>query len=290
MRPFHTSRPQRSPLIPLPVALLSLLKTSKLVSFVSLSSKTSLTLLPHTFYRDPNRLFAKLLASVPVMGFGLLLAVGLDQAPNTSRLRLVYLNEEEEEEIVRLEIDELLQSQWGLVTPRDNEYVVWLQNIVDNLARAAVDDVRDPIRPYDDEKKKDFVVDVICDASTINAMCAGRNILVYDLMVHYMDYDTDKMAVILSHEIAHSIQRHFVETHGIAALMFMLGDITRGVFWIVTESLGPYVPIHVNEKMMLSFSFYFLHLAMSTKRSTRLSRRLLPWKHRPSTTARSKRR
>jgi predicted Zn-dependent protease len=47
------------------------------------------------------------------------------------------------------------------------------------------------------------------------------------------------MAVIISHEIAHSIQRHFVETHGIASFMLMLGDISRGLLWMVTESLGP---------------------------------------------------
>ncbi|KAI8637096.1 hypothetical protein BD408DRAFT_354362 [Parasitella parasitica] len=55
------------------------------------------------------------------------------------------------------------------------------------------------------------------------------------------------MAVILSHEIAHSLQRHFVEQHGFASLMFMLGDISRGVFWMITESMGPYVNQKINE-------------------------------------------
>ncbi|ORE12618.1 hypothetical protein BCV71DRAFT_147118, partial [Rhizopus microsporus] len=100
-------------------------KTGKLVSVISLSSKTSLTLLPHTF-------------------LGLLFAVGLDQAPNTSRLRLIYLSEEEEEDIVKDEINTLLDAQRGLVAPRDSEAVIWLQTIVDNLAAVAVDDIRDP--------------------------------------------------------------------------------------------------------------------------------------------------
>jgi Zn-dependent protease with chaperone function len=171
---------------------------------------------------------------------------------------------------------------------------MWLQTIVDNLAAAAVDDIRDPVRHYnvDDNARskqivaassntttltptaatavtatagevidvlqegegfrpaipqRDFEINVIWDSTTVNAMCAGSRLIVYNLLMHYMDYDTNRMAVILSHEIAHSIQRHFVEQHGFASLMFMLGDITRGVFWMVTESLGPYVNQKINE-------------------------------------------
>lgn len=184
------------------------------------------------------------------------------------------------------EIKSILEAQSGLVAPKDSEVVMWLQTIVDNLAASAVDDVRDPVRHYGEEKQnqksrqiqvvptmptsgevdvmvstkqdaegefrpsipqRDFYVNVIWDSSTVNAMCAGSSILVYNLLIHYMDYDTTKMAVILSHEIAHSIQRHFVEQHGFASLMFMLGDISRGVFWMVTESLGPYINQKINE-------------------------------------------
>lgn len=199
------------------------------------------------------------------------------QAPNTSRLRLIYLSEEEETEIVEAEIDTLLEAQSGLVAPKDSEVVMWLQTIVDNLAGPAVDDIRDPVRRYADDNnthqksrqiqvvpsnlptsgevdvtvsteeeeeefrltipKRDFEVNVIWDSTTVNAMCAGSRLIVYNLLIHYMDYDTTRMAVILSHEIAHSLQRHFVEQHGFASLMFMLGDITRGVFWMITESM-----------------------------------------------------
>ncbi|KAI7861380.1 hypothetical protein BDF14DRAFT_1701188, partial [Spinellus fusiger] len=103
---------------------LSVIKTGSLVSLVSLSSKTSLTLLPHTFRRDRIRWLAK--------------------APNTSRLRFVYLTEEEEEELVHLEIDQLLELHYGLVAPKNNEYVQWLQTIADNIALVAEDDIRDP--------------------------------------------------------------------------------------------------------------------------------------------------
>ncbi|KAI8076361.1 peptidase family M48-domain-containing protein [Halteromyces radiatus] len=251
---FHSSRPQPSPILPLPAILLGLLKSGKLVSFVSLSSKTSLTLLPHTFRRDKGKLVGKILAGIPLFGLTLLLAVGLDQAPNTSRLRFIYLTEEEEQEEVEKAIKELMTPHMALVASRESQPVLWLQTIVDNLSKVASDDIRDPVRQYNhleiaakDEALKKYEVNLICDGNTLNAMCAGRYIVVYDLMMQAMEYDETKMAVILSHEMAHSVQRHFVETHGFASLLLMLGDITRGVFWMVTESFGPYVNQKINE-------------------------------------------
>ena len=79
VRPFHASNTRPSPLLPLPAVLLSVLKTGKLVSLVSLSSKTSLTLLPHTYRRDRGKLVFTLLASIPLIGVTLLLLVGLDK-------------------------------------------------------------------------------------------------------------------------------------------------------------------------------------------------------------------
>jgi Zn-dependent protease with chaperone function len=145
-------------------------------------------------------------------------------------------------------IKELMDPMAALVAAQDSVAVKWLQTIVDNLAVVAQDDVREPVRCYgNDDPPKPYNVNLICDGNTLNAMCAGRHILVYDLMMQAMDYDETRMAVILSHEMAHSVQRHFVETHGFASLLLMLGDITRGVFWMVTESFGPYVNQKINE-------------------------------------------
>lgn len=84
---FHTSRPMRVPIVPIPAIILGALKTGKLVSLVSLSSKTSLTLLPHTFRRgSKGDLIAKILAGIPLFGFTLLLVVGLDQVTNLLKL------------------------------------------------------------------------------------------------------------------------------------------------------------------------------------------------------------
>lgn len=92
-RPFHTTKPTLVPIIPIPLFILGALKTGKLVSLVSLSSKTSLTLLPHTFRRGGKAdTIAKILAGIPVFGFTLLLVVGLDQVPKQNKkLKLAAL-------------------------------------------------------------------------------------------------------------------------------------------------------------------------------------------------------
>ncbi|OBZ91817.1 Metalloendopeptidase OMA1, mitochondrial [Choanephora cucurbitarum] len=286
---FHTNQAARIPIIPFPAFLLGALKTGKLVSIVSISSKTSLTLLPHTFRRGGRLdLFAKVLAGIPLVGFTLLVAVGLDQAPNTSRLRLMYLTEEEQAKVIEAEIEQLFDEQRHNLVSRDTELVMWLQTIVDNLSLVASDDIRDPVRKYDDNpalksrqiqvvptltqaatdvvvvtKEEaggdyrspvphlDLQVDAIFDSSTLNACCIGSQVVVYDMLLDLMDYDTNRMAVILSHEIAHSIQSHFVEQHAFASLLLMLGDILRGVFWMFTESLGPFINQKINESISL---------------------------------------
>ncbi|KAI9301950.1 hypothetical protein BJ944DRAFT_270682, partial [Cunninghamella echinulata] len=252
IRSFQTSHSNKSPIIPLPAMLLGILKSGKLVSFVSLSSKTSLTLLPHTFRRDNGKLVGKLLVSIPVIGIALLIVVGLDQAPNTSRLRFVYLTEEEEHEELEKAFKEHIAMNEQYRLPSDHPTVHWLQSIVNNIAKVSGEDIRDPVQPYADQQQQQndndqqqqqplYKVTVLADGNTLNASCCGKNIIVYDLLLQLFDYDENKIAVILSHEIAHSVQRHYVETHGLASFLLMLGDISRGVFWAVTESLGPYV-------------------------------------------------
>ncbi|KAI9247210.1 peptidase family M48-domain-containing protein [Phascolomyces articulosus] len=253
VRSFHTTNPRPSPLLPLPAVLLSVLKSGKLVSLVSLSSKTSLTLLPHTYGRDRGKLVFKLLASIPLIGVTLLLLVGLDQAPNTSRLRLIYLTEPEAEEYINLAVDQLLGNQIGLIAPQEDIARLWIEEVVNNIATVAVDDVRDPVRLYDrlDEAKKEFNVILVRDASTENAMCIGPYVIMYDAMLQRIGPNTDRLAVILSHEIAHSLQRHFVEQNGLESLLLMLTDIARAVFWMFTEPLGPYVNQKIDQAVAL---------------------------------------
>ncbi|KAI8071709.1 peptidase family M48-domain-containing protein [Gongronella butleri] len=239
------------PLLPLPAVLAGLVKSGKLVSLVSLSSKTSLTLLPHSLRKGKGATAGKILVGVPLVGLTLLLAVGLDLAPNTQRMRFLYMSDEEEKVEVDKAVDEMLVAQSPFVAADEHPRVVWLKSIVANLAKAAQDDISAPVRKMDDEASlsaaERYVVHLIEDDMTLNAMCAGRHILVYDLMMQVMGYDPNKMAVILSHEMAHSVQRHFAETHGFVSLMLMLGDITRGVLWMVTDAFGPYVNEKIHE-------------------------------------------
>ncbi|KAL0079722.1 peptidase family M48-domain-containing protein [Phycomyces blakesleeanus] len=253
IRSFHASPSNKVPIIPLPAVIGALLKSGKLVSLVSLSSKTSMTLLPHSIGKGRAKWVVSLLAGIPIIGVALLLVVGLDQAPNTDRVRFVYLSEEEEAAQVKKEIGGLLDSISGLTVSKDSEYIEWLDTIMENLAKVAVDDIRDPVRDYSEtlegKTPKKFTVDVIVDGSTLNAMCAGTNVIVYDLMLQLYGFNTDQIAVILSHEMAHSLQRHFVEQNGLVSFLTMLVDITRGALWMVTESFGPYVNQKINDTL-----------------------------------------
>ncbi|RUS21256.1 hypothetical protein BC937DRAFT_93216 [Endogone sp. FLAS-F59071] len=247
-RSFHTTQPTRAPVIPLPYFLI-LLKSGKFLSFISLSFKGALTFLPHSIMKKYSRR-TKILIAIPIVGLTILIIVGLDRAPNTGRWRLAYLSEEEERDKVSSEVNQLLQSQFGLIVPREHELTLWAQRIIDNLSVAAQDDIRNPVRQYtpeDRENARHYELNILCDASTLNAVCYGQTILLYDLMIQFMDYDEHMIAAILAHEISHSIQRHFVEQHGFASLLFILSDIGRGILWPVTEVLGPYVNEKFNE-------------------------------------------
>ena len=151
------------------------------------------------------------------------------------------MTETEADEYIDLAVGQILGAQAGLIAPNDSTVCKWIEEVVDNIATVAVDDVRDPVRLYDklDEAKKDFRVILIQDGSTENAMCIGPYVIMYDAMLERIGPDTDRLAVILSHEIAHSLQRHFVEQNGLESLLLMLTDIARAAFWMFTEPLGP---------------------------------------------------
>lgn len=84
-RSFHSTRPQKVPILPLPAVIMGILKSGKLVTLVSLSSKTSLTLLPHSFFRR-YKFSTMIFASVPFLGVALLLIVGLDKVRKSLKL------------------------------------------------------------------------------------------------------------------------------------------------------------------------------------------------------------
>ncbi|CAO3698128.1 unnamed protein product [Rhizopus stolonifer] len=273
-RSFHVNRPLQIPIVPLPAFLLAL-KTGQFVTHVSALSRLSLTLLSGMKMRKGKipKTISKVIAFVPIFGVLSLFALGLDEAPHTSRVRLVYLDKEEQEVMVKQTMDSILESYPGLVDPEDSSMVQWLQIIVNDLASVAVDDIRDPVRRYWSNKRQDkdlpptdpsndtnimaendreppeksYKVHYVRDGLTVNAVCVGSHFVVYDAMAVFTEFDEEKMAAILGHEMAHSLQDHFVEKYGFLALTSTVGDLTRAVLWPVTGTLGPYFNDKINE-------------------------------------------
>ncbi|KAI9282347.1 peptidase family M48-domain-containing protein [Sporodiniella umbellata] len=272
-RSFHASHRSQVPILPLPAFVLAL-KTGQLVTYVTALSRLSLTLAAGMSKRKGKiaRAVVKLAASIPLFGVASMLVVGLDEAPNTSRIRLAYLNKEEQKEMIDSTFEVLIKTYSENVAPQNSKEVQWLQKIVDRLAAVAVDDVRDPVRHYYgknnepqekngclvvpsndietiarstdvvqvSEKQQKYKVEYISGEDTVNALCIGNNFIVFEPMAHLSEFDEHKMAAILAHEMAHSLQSHFVEKHGLVAFVSTIGDISRAVLWPITFSLGPY--------------------------------------------------
>lgn len=275
-RPFHGSRPSQVPLLSLPTFLIGTLKTTSVIEVISMFSNLSATLLLLRFYKKQSMSHwtNKALACIPLLGLSLFIAVGLDQAPNTSRLRLIYLNEQQEQDLMNTSLNNLLQEKQKMILPRNDKIVVWMQEIVDNLAAAAVDDVRAPVQRYAVDKdqpqvenkegtllivpsddletrmkstenivssapKLKFQVDFVNDNNVMNALCIGSRIFVFNLFYACTEGDTERMATILAHEMAHTLQRHIADKHGAVKLMSMFSDIARCLLWMVTDIFGP---------------------------------------------------
>ncbi|KAG1585360.1 hypothetical protein G6F48_007316 [Rhizopus delemar] len=244
----------------------------------------------------------KALAGIPLLGLSLFIAVGLDQAPNTSRLRLIYLNEQQEQDRMNTSLNNLLQEKQKMILPRNDKIMVWMQEIVDNLAAAAVDDVRAPVQRYAVDKdqpqvenkegallivpsddletrmkstenikssasKLKFQVDFVNDNNVVNALCIGPRIFVFNLFYACTEGDTERMATILAHEMAHTLQRHIADKHGAVKLMSMFSDIARCLLWMVTDIFGP----HVNQDIGI-FTSTFITLESETTYNRQLER------------------
>jgi hypothetical protein len=83
-RSFHASRPSKIPIFSIPPIVLALLKTGKLVNILSISSKVSLTLLPHT-YRSGKMNITAFLVGIPLVGFAGLAVLGMDRVRDTKK-------------------------------------------------------------------------------------------------------------------------------------------------------------------------------------------------------------
>ncbi|RUS33071.1 hypothetical protein BC938DRAFT_473226 [Jimgerdemannia flammicorona] len=239
-RAFHTSNPNRVPLLPISV-FLTFLKTGKVLQLFTASAKVSLTLLPLAKGR-PHLYKRLLLITGGALTF--VLALGVDHAPNTDRWRLIYHNVTEEKEVMDQALNEVIGPMRSLVLLPDHPTTLWIKQVVEDISVAAIDDVRDPIRAFTPEgaaAAKKYNIYVVDDHSTLNAACAGDNILVYCLLLKLFSYDPDMIAFTLAHEISHSIQQHSMESLSFGETLTTAEAAVRGLIWTVLRSFGPFL-------------------------------------------------
>ncbi|KAL1917881.1 uncharacterized protein VTP21DRAFT_3715 [Calcarisporiella thermophila] len=204
-------------------------------------SQFSLSILPHSLYRRHRR-STQILIAIPLISLGLAVFIGLDHAPNTGRWRLLFMTEEEDYAICEEGAKEMLASVSGLIYDENSEYVQWARTVCANLARVIDKDLRpgvnEPITV-----PSEFEVFVIDDRSTFNAYALGSSnkIFLYTPMLELIDHDDDILASVLSHEMAHIVQRHHIESQAVASILLMIEDIVRGATWYIIDALGPFI-------------------------------------------------
>lgn len=162
----------------------------------------------------------------------------------------MFFNTIEEASIVETSVTKILEPSQGFIMVPDHPTTRWVEQIVKDISVATLDDARAPVRRFTSEdaaRAKKYNIYVINDHITLNAMCAGKYILVYELMMRLLDYDPDMLAAVLAHEIAHSVQQHGNESLSFGETLSMLGVTVRGLFWSTLRWTGPFIPQTVKD-------------------------------------------
>ncbi|KAF9162259.1 hypothetical protein DFQ26_003726 [Actinomortierella ambigua] len=155
-RPFHSSRPSQMPAPLLPVVF-SILKTPMTAAVLRVLSRISLTLLPLSTRRSPRVILT--LVMIPPICFGLVIAAGLEVAPNTGRWRFLFTSEETEFELVREELPALLATL-RIVEDENDERLQLVRHILNNLLKHAIEADGTTLRSFniEGENNKDAVL------------------------------------------------------------------------------------------------------------------------------------
>ncbi|GAA5896946.1 hypothetical protein JCM5296_002665 [Sporobolomyces johnsonii] len=204
------------------------------------------------FKRFPR---AKWIWWIPLASTCLVVALGLDQSPRTSRWRLLLMSESEEIEWSNQRFEELMTTEALLLLPPSDPRVPVVKNVCDRLVQALSDDssisfaeaakierirqkqsglrrvmpsattegLRMPFRPETSNPEKVLAKEgwqiYVVNAPVINAfVLASREIFVYTGLLEVVEGDDDLLAAVLAHEIAHVTERHVVESLGFLAL------------------------------------------------------------------------
>ncbi|ORX86156.1 hypothetical protein K493DRAFT_291341 [Basidiobolus meristosporus CBS 931.73] len=221
----------------------------------------------------------RVLLLIPVLGVGLSAVAGIERAPHTNRLRFLFVSEEDERQLTEELVNETLSGvtiledsdpQVQLVrhvcknlcrglspdhqhlrtyTPDGNGIKLMIDpgHISQDALKEAgslIDSNADRgTLPEKGEESSEnpFHVYVVKD-SDVNAASFGRSyvIVVNTGYLEYIQNQEGYLAATLAHEIAHILQRHTCEGHGLSHLAYMVTDIVRTLLWIPMAALGPF--------------------------------------------------
>ncbi|KAF0342653.1 peptidase family M48-domain-containing protein [Gigaspora margarita] len=263
-RNFHVTPPTRA--LPALPAFLTIFKSANAVLLTRGFSKLFLSFLPFALRKNPitgkrRRLLLFISTVFPLTGFGILFLAGLEQAPHTNRWRFRFMLLNEEKELCDSAFLSVYDTYKDKILGHNRIEVIFVNHVMNNLVKGLNDDLM-TLKTYKQEDSYDgnikeivtnsevegplapFVVYVVDDDSVINAYSFGaaRKIIIFTGMLKAINYDEEFLSVIISHEIAHILQRHSSETLGFNQVMFILTDTVRTLLWFpFLAALGPFI-------------------------------------------------
>ncbi|KAF9285881.1 hypothetical protein BGZ68_003414 [Mortierella alpina] len=229
------------------------------------------------------------LAIASLIGITVPHAIGIEQAPNTGRWRRVFLNNSHP---VATEANKVSVQKWledlDLVEDPEDDRVRLVRHVMRNLLEAVQSDgvslkpflcdkVMETSGVIRDEADQPSVRSINIHVSKqldVNAFALlTQDIAISSGMLKFIDFDEDLTAAVLAHELAHIIQDHSREPHGLRDLLiytFAINpmkqalEIEADTISLKIMALAGYDPIHaarfydkfaaLNERSLLSVS------------------------------------
>lgn len=130
IRSFHSSTPRRDILF---------VTVPAFKAFLLSITRVTLVVLPFWWRWKLFRRFPKAgrtLWQVPVIAMFLILAIGLDQSPETARWRLLLMSDKEEMVWSHKRFEDVLEAEAPLILPEDDDRVQTLKRVCDRLVTA----------------------------------------------------------------------------------------------------------------------------------------------------------
>ncbi|RHZ49431.1 hypothetical protein Glove_521g11 [Diversispora epigaea] len=269
LRNFHSTQPTYAPL----PAFLILFKSANAVFMIRTFSNLLLSFLPLALIKNPKtgqprRILLFLTTVIPLTGFGILLLLGLEQAPHTNRWRFRFMSLEEEKEICNAAYLTEREKYQDKFLSDDRIETILVKHVTNNLLKGLNEDLmtlknynnnnnnKNPknykIVDDDDEisKPDKFEIFVVEDDSVLNAVSFGvsKKIIVFTGWLKVIDYNEEYLSVTLAHEIGHVLQRHASEALGFNQVMYIITDTIRTLlWWPILSSLGPLINDYLNK-------------------------------------------